>query len=221
MFYIALLIVMITCLFILYVLSKNDFVLLRKNVTLFSIFDTVFLFMFVGFIFGRAFYILTAQNLPLLHALRFFYIIRFPGFSMLGLFLGGLLSLYVQPLDKKAFPRLCDIFCISFFPLFLLSIIADGNVVFWFMRVALLITGLITLIIFFQIHKNYMLADGSIAFLTIIILSSYYISLDFIHKPKFLFFLFSPFQIVVVLLFIISSLLLLRNEHVLFSSKKR
>ena len=67
------------CFFLLFLFSKQDFVLLRQNISLSEMFDAAIVIFLFAILTGRIFYVLDSFNFELLHALRFFYITRFPG----------------------------------------------------------------------------------------------------------------------------------------------
>ena len=108
--------------FLLFVFSRHDFVLLRQNISLAQIFDLAIFVVIFAFLGGRIFFILNNFDVQLLHVLRFFHVLKFPGISSLGFALGGALTVVIFFGKKKAVGRILDIFSISFFPLYLFSV---------------------------------------------------------------------------------------------------
>src|SRR3990167_55796 len=108
-----LLIIIFVSSFILYLVSRQDFVLLRKNISLSQMFDAAIIAFVIAFFSSRLLYILNSQDFSLFHIIKFFHLIKFPGLSLLGLFLGGAFALYVIFRKRRALGRLYDIFTIS------------------------------------------------------------------------------------------------------------
>ncbi len=151
-----LLLFLIIFLFSLYVFSKDDFVLLRKNVTQNTIFDFAFLTGIVGLFFSRLVYVLSHFSPLFLNPLVFFVIPYFPGLSFAGLLLGGAATVYLLAIRKKVpVGRVFDIF--SF---------------------ALLITSTISFLenaVVHVLHKAYLVA-GAYGILTILLCSTYVVA---------------------------------------------
>lgn len=108
-------------LFCLYILSHDDYVFLRKNVSLEQIFNGAVLGFFVSIFFARLFYVLLNPNLKFLNPLDFFLFPYFPGLSIIGGVIGAALFLYLyftkkkMPTGKPCLPagRIFDFFCFS------------------------------------------------------------------------------------------------------------
>lgn len=102
-------------LFALYVLSKDDFVLLRKNISQITLFDFAFIAGIVGLFFSRLIFVLSHFSSLYLNPLVFFVIPYFPGLSLAGLLLGGCTALYMLTVRRKApIGRIFDIFSFAF-----------------------------------------------------------------------------------------------------------
>ncbi len=103
-------------LFCTYVFSRDDFILLRKNISLEQVFNTVFISLPAAFIASRIGYILLKPNIRFLNPFVFFLIPYFPGLSLNAGILGIILFLYLYSKNQKIpFERLSDIFAVSFF----------------------------------------------------------------------------------------------------------
>lgn len=103
--------------FVLYGLSRDDFVLMRRNVSLNTVFDSAFVVIFVGLFFSRLVYVLTHFSSAFLNPLVFFIIPYFPGLSASGFLLGSLLTLYfVVKRQKLPLGKLYDVFAMSLTP---------------------------------------------------------------------------------------------------------
>lgn len=120
-FYILIVPVLIICIFILFVLSRHDFAILRRNITLVQIFDKVFIAMIIGFVVGRFIYIFNSGQYYLLNFLAFFHLIRNSGFSIFGFFVGLVVASGLLFRKSKIMFRMLDVILLSFFPVAILS----------------------------------------------------------------------------------------------------
>ena len=178
----------IICFFLLYLLCKQDFVLLRQNISLNQILDAALLTVFTAYIVGRLLFLFNNFDLSLLNIIRFFHVIKFPGLSYLGFFLGGLIALWVVFRNKKSALRIFDIFSISFFPLFFLSLLFRH----YPKDLALVITSLsitLSVILFvfsLKSHYKYLLRDGSISLILLIIVSLDTLSYEYLNIKRYI-----------------------------------
>src|SRR3990172_2074219 len=115
--------VLTVCFFLLYILCRQDFVLLRQNISLSQILDTAIITIAFAFITGRLLFLINNLEFSLLHVIRFLHFIKFPGVSPLGFFLGAALAVWFLMRQRKGILRIFDIFSISFLPLYSLSLI--------------------------------------------------------------------------------------------------
>jgi ABC-type phosphate transport system permease subunit len=83
-------------LFILYAISRHDFVLLRQSISLRQVFDTVFISLFVFFMTSRIFYILYAQAFDLFNPLKFFYLPKHWGILPYAGLIGIIAAIYLR-----------------------------------------------------------------------------------------------------------------------------
>lgn len=116
MYFIPLLLILcfIISLFSLYILSHDDYVFLRKNVSLEQIFNGAVLGFFVSVFFARLFYVLLNPDLKFLNPLTFFLFPYFPGLSIIGGIIGAVLFLYLYfPKKKVPTGRIFDFFSFS------------------------------------------------------------------------------------------------------------
>lgn len=119
MIIVALLISLIVFLFFLFVLSRDDFVFVRKNISQEKIFNLGFICIGSGLFASRLVYVLTHFDTLFLNPLVFVAFSHIPGLSLEGGFLGGCLVLgYYGIYRKLPVGRLFDMFVIaSFFAL--------------------------------------------------------------------------------------------------------
>ncbi|RJQ24409.1 hypothetical protein C4577_07915 [Candidatus Parcubacteria bacterium] len=202
-------------LFVLYVLSKNDFILLRKGITLLNVFNITFISLFFAFISGRVFYILDNFDPRMLDVLNFFHILKYPGFSVLEGFIGGLLVLFFKRYSEARL-RVADILTLSFFSTYYFFVISSFDFgKLWIVKMPLLIFLLVMYFLLLNSHKNYKLRDGSIALVIIALISL----VGFIDKGiifnKNILELHSVSQVISIILFIVSFILIIFNQRVI------
>jgi hypothetical protein len=112
-------IVIIICfvifLFSLYLLSREDFVFLRRNISVEEIFDVAFICSIATLFFSRLFYVLFHFDPFYLNPLVFFLVPYFPGLSLLGGVLGAVASMLILT-KRRRYPRgrFLDFFAIAF-----------------------------------------------------------------------------------------------------------
>src|SRR3989344_6655980 len=142
--------------FLLFVFSRHDFVLLRQNISLAQIFDLAIFVVVFAFLGGRIFFILNNFDVQLLHVLRFFHVLKFPGISSLGFALGGALAVVIFFGKKKAVGRILDIFSIAFFPLYIFSIVSvkyQTNLIF--VPIIFTVLSILLFAFFVKSHNKY------------------------------------------------------------------
>lgn len=102
-------------LYCVFAFAREDFILLRKNISLEHMFSMSFLTFFVGLLFARVFFVLGNFSTHYLNLLVFLVFIYFPGLSFAGAILGGLVFLsLILKRRKMPFGRVFDIFSLSF-----------------------------------------------------------------------------------------------------------
>lgn len=163
MIFIGLLFSITIALFILFSLSKNDFVLVRKNISLKQIFDGIFI-CFLGFLFlGRVIFIVLNQQFYLFSPIKFFHLIKFPGVELTGGFIGFFLVAYVLFKKKKTVRRVFDIFALSLVPLVIYFILVTPlPPIYILVKLAMSIFLILLFLLFIWFHKQYLVKDGTI-----------------------------------------------------------
>lgn len=102
-------------LYILYILSHDDFVILRSNTSLDKIFNTAFLCAILALLTARFFYVFLNPKPIFLNPLGFLLFPYFPGLSLMGALIGGLLaSFFILKNSNLPVGRILDFFSISF-----------------------------------------------------------------------------------------------------------
>lgn len=174
--------VLIICFFLLFILSKQDFVLLRQNISLSEVFDRALIILFFAILSGRVFFIINALDFSLFNVLAFFHLFRFPGVSPLGFFIGGAVFIFLLFRNKKGLGRIFDIFTIAFVPLYLLFIMrATGS------TMVIVSSAIISVFIFYffvKAHNKYITRDGSISLLFLLIICVVTFALQGIGGPR-------------------------------------
>lgn len=109
-------------LFCLHIFGKDDFILLRKNISLETLFNLAFIAAGIGLFSARVVYVAEHPSSTYLNPLVFFIFPYFPGLSLVGGICGSLVYLYLYCKQQK-YPvgRVLDIFSMAF-----LSIIPIG-----------------------------------------------------------------------------------------------
>lgn len=212
-------------LFIVYQLAKDDFIFVRKDVNLESIFDAIFIGFFCALFFARLFYVIFYFNQKFLNPLVFLAIPYFPGLSLIGGIIGVLLFSFFLSKNKK-FPakRFLDVLGISFLCSFSIGIFLEALVTVWSNRLLAAeevgrsffgIAFFIFLLIMF--FKNSW-REGSAAFLAIFfyaLLSLFSVGFSLlIHKPIAVI----P-AIAIGAVFLLSCLAFLVSEHFFLRKK--
>lgn len=103
-------------LFCLHILAREDWTLIRKNVSMEQLFNGAIGVLFSGLLMARMVYILMHPNVAYFNILVFLLFPYFPGLSLMGGVLGGILFLFVwSKLRKFPFERIFDLFALAFF----------------------------------------------------------------------------------------------------------
>lgn len=168
---ISLIVSLVICLFILFLLAKNDFVLVRKNISLKQVFDSVFI-SFLGFLLvGRLWFVMLNKQFYLFSPIRFVHIVRFPGIGLVGGLIGFYIAAYIYFRKKKTIARVFDIFSLSLMPLilYMLLFLPFSFYQFW-IKLGITVLFVFLFCLFLYFHKHYTVKDGTITiFLSLII----------------------------------------------------
>lgn len=213
--FVFIIVAFVVCFFLLYILCRQDFVLLRQNISLSQILDTAAIAITFAFITGRLLFLINNSELALLHTIRFFHFVKYPGISPLGFFLGGAFALWFLMRDKKGILRIFDIFSISFLPLYILSLILrsyPSQIAIFFPAIATIF--MVTLFIFFlKSHHMYILRDGSISLMLLLIVSIDTLLYEYLNMDRFIIlFDLSPGQLLGIILAASSIVFILINQ---------
>ncbi|OGH23982.1 MAG: hypothetical protein A3J69_02570 [Candidatus Levybacteria bacterium RIFCSPHIGHO2_02_FULL_42_12] len=157
-------------LFCVYMFSKDDFVLMRKNISLDQIFHLIFLVSLASFVGGRVLYAVFTANTSFVNPLILAAFLYYPGFSLAGSILGGggglALLCYSWNIEKG---RVFDIVSLSFLgsfsfvylPLFFLGSFLKGS---WSIAHIIFLLGSGGLFgVFLRLFLKEKLRDGSVS----------------------------------------------------------
>lgn len=180
-------------LFVLYVHVKDDFIFLRRNVTLEEIFNITFIGVPVVLLLSRLAYVALHPSIRYLNPLVFFILPYFPGLSLSGGILGAAGFLFFYTKEKRVPSlRLADIYSLSYIAACACYFLLAGI----FAIHAALITGIIAMVLSCLYIISYVLsqqlfshgrfADGAIIGIVLIMDSLlrilYTLITMFIHK---------------------------------------
>src|SRR5579872_5287448 len=210
----------IICLFVflftLYLLAREDFILFRKNVSIEEVYNIAFILLIVTFVSSRLFYVIFHFKKIYLNPLVFFHILHYPGLSLIGGVVGAIIFCLLFYRSKKIpLSRLADVFMLAFLfalPFTLLPTIITRNIqtlVIVDYALFVIYAGLAGVMLkLFLKWKTY---EGKIALSVLLLFSlSSYINHVFYDKSRLLF-IFSGEEMLLILLFISSGLLIIRQ----------
>ena len=217
-----LVIALIVLFFSVYAFSQDDFMFVRKNINLNVIFDTLFLVFFSSLIFARIVFVLFHFNPRFLNPLVFFVVVYFPGLSLVGGLLGGILAtVAICTSSKIPTGRFLDILSMSFlasyslgfYPLWLSFTAIKGKfqIPYVFAFVAYILLFLFIKYVFVKV----LLKEGSITALFIFVFGLLYSIFILLDKTiKNIVFLESE-GVILITLIIFSLVYFLRSEKLL------
>lgn len=218
-FFIVLIFCLILFLYRLYHLANDDYVLVKKNITLEEIFNCVLVCAFVALFFARLFHVLFDPQPVFLNPLGFLLFPYFPGLSLIGGLIGGSLALFVYARVKK-FPvgRVFDFFTVSF--IFILPFGVLGYFLFSqdVSRGGLVLFGLFTLmqigtnIYLFPKARSLEIKDGTISILFLIFFSLSMLLAIAIDHPGTNYFVNHRINLILLFMLITGIILIVKQE---------
>lgn len=204
-------------LFSLYLLCRDDFILLRRNVSLDNVFNLAFITVGVGLFFARLFHVVFNFEPRFLNPLTFLLFTHFPGLSLAGGILGAFLFMIVFfRAYKVPIAHLLDFFLLSFFAVlpfgFLLHFFLTKKDSLIFPLEALVFA--ILLVVLIGVFQKVKMEEGSIGFLSLVSFS--FLSLVFkIIENWRTFSFFSGETVLLMAIFLISLSIFARQEKIL------
>jgi hypothetical protein len=215
-------------LFIVYYLSRDDFVLTRKDIHISKVFSLAVLTGLIALFSARFVFALSYPTTILLNPLGFLAFYYYAGLSLVGAIMGSEIFIYAYCQYKKMpAGKIFDLFILSFIGVLPFGII--GNFIIHFGKVGffeniLFICSIILLLVFGKIIYPFStkgeIKDGTLGFIFIAIFSAlYFLTRLFLDLKDFSF--INP-ENVILLLMLFSSLILLLNQEIMdkFLAKK-
>ena len=219
--FLVLIICFFVFLYILYYVSHDDFVIVRKDIPLEKIFNAAFLTGFVSLFSARVLFAILNKNPQFFNPLVFFAFPYFPGLSLTGGLVGGLLFIYFYESYKKMpVGKIVDLFVISFIGVlpigFILTFLLLLSETSFFYNI-MFIVSLIIFLLFGKIILPFSLKgeikDGSLGLIFTAIFSfSYFCVKLFLNIRTFS---FVDLENITLLLTLFSSLVILLNREIL------
>lgn len=215
-------------LFPVFLLSRDDIIFIRKDVTTERVFNIAFILFAVSILFARIFYVISNPNLDFLNPLVFFLFPYFPGLSLAGGAGGGILFLLILSKFKKLpSGRLFDIFSISAMcslPFGLLGyFLMSGENIFSARLIVLFLIHVIGLIFFLKILLPKMLSgrfkDSTVGFLFLIFFSIVFLVDNALGRAGNMFSL--GIEDLILILMLYTSVVFLFRQEKLFTKLKK
>lgn len=208
-------------LFCVHLFAHDDFVLMRRNVSMERVFNLAFLTALVGLFFARFFYVLFHFHLGFLNPLVFFLFPYFPGLELTGGVVGAVLFMQLFSSGKLPKVRLFDIFSLSFLcalsvGIFLHIIFLQKTIIWHDFVVPLLYFTLF--ILSARIFLRVVLKDGSLGLLFLLAFSLISLIVGRIKAENKLF--LSNEDFILIEMFLLSLVFLLKQENLIARGKK-
>lgn len=208
-------------LYILFYLSKDDFVVIRKDISIDRIFNLAFLTAIVSLFSARVFYALFNPSSQFLNPLVFFAFPYFPGLSLIGGVIGGFLFIYLYSgYRKMPVGKMFDLLAMSF-----ISVLPFGFLITFLLLLGktdlfynlLFIFSFIIFLFFAKIINPFSLRgeikDGSLGLIFISLFSLVYFTIKLFLNIKT--FSFLDLENIILLISLFSCLVMLVNQEIM------
>lgn len=170
---VVLLLCFVIFLFSMYLLAKEDFVILRSDMSMEKIFNTCMVAAIFALFFSRVFYVLGNPSPVFYSPLGFLLFTYFPGLSLAGGLLGGFTFIYFDSRKKNLpYERLLDFFSASFIVCFPVGLIgffllrgAVNSYFFWISLILSMLYAFVFLGFLLRRSIGSKLKDGNFFFL--------------------------------------------------------
>ena len=214
-------------LFFVYSLSREDFVLFRKSIPLEKVFNFVFITLAISLFFARVVYVVFHFAPGFLNPLVFFIFPYFPGLSLAGGALGGMLFilLFAQRY-KLPTGRIFDIFSLSYVAtlpcLYLLeqiTLVLQKKHIMPFVLMASIVYIALYIFFFRLLEKNKFI-DGSIGYMATLAATSFIFLSKLLGPMTKSSFTLDPDDLLLIIVFFLSMLFLLQQEKIMPNLKK-
>lgn len=219
--FIVLLISFFFFLYILYYLSHDDFVILRKDISLERIFNMAIISSLVSLLFSRLFFAIFNHNLQFFNPLVFLALPYFPGLSLIGGMIGGALFIYAYSNYRKLpVGKTFDLFVISFigvlpigFLLTFIVLIGKTSLFFNLLFLCSLVFALLFIKVFAPFSSRGEIKDGTIGLMFLAIFSFIYFLLKLFLDIKT--FSFLDLENIALLLTLFASIIIIINQEIM------
>lgn len=228
LYFLFLFLSLIVTLFCLYHVSREDFVLMRNNVLLDDVFNMAFVTFLVGLFFSRVFYVAFNFAPGFLNPLVFFLVPYYPGLSLMGGVIGGVLALFYI-VKKQRFPirRLFDLIGLSFLaglPVgYIGSLFLTTQISFFFHLFLPVIFFIVFLIAYLYVYPKIItkeLKPGMLGTSVLIVLSFVTLLVQLISNHDAGIFFFQPNNSLSLIVFVFSLLYFVKQELFVVKQKK-
>jgi len=208
-------------LYILYYISRDDFVIIRKDVLMGKIFSLAFLSALIALFFARFFFVLIHPDPKLFNPLGFLALPYFPGLSLIGGIAAGELFIFLYATYRKLpVGKIMDLFTLAFMgvmPLgYAVNFLIHLGKVSLFSNIFLIISVLMLLLftkIIYPFSNKGEIKDGSLTLIFSAIFSFLYFLTNLFLNIKT--FSFLSVENVLILVVLFSSLILLVNQEMI------
>lgn len=207
-------------LFCLYILSKEDYIFVWKNVTLENIFDLAFINLPISIFAARLAFVLLHPQWKYFEPLIFLAIPYYPGLSLSGGIIGSMIFLFLITKRKKMpSGRVFDVFSLAFLLTLSLSFLLFQIIQFFstkhivFINIGLILAYFIAFIVFSYRFLRDIAKEGSTT-LGILLLYSFLSLLvaGIMNFPKNILVLLREQILLVLLFFAVSTIILMRTK---------
>lgn len=205
----------------LFYFSHEDFLIIRKDIAMGKIFNLVFLTGFIALLSARIGFVIFNPSALYLNIIGFIAIPYFPGLSLIGGIVGGMIFAAIYSKVKKLpIGKIIDLLTISLlgvlpigFLLVFISTLGRTNLSFNILFFASLIISVIFIKIIYRFCENGELKDGSFSMIFLSIISLIYFLVNLFINLKNFSFLQPENMFLFIIIF--TSLILLVNHEII------
>lgn len=229
LFIIVLVISFIVFLFGLHILAKEDLIFVRKNVTMETLFNIAFYTAGMGLLSARIVYIILNPSFGFFNPLVFFLFPYFPGLSLIGGIVGGIVFLLFYKRKKYPTSRIFDFFSMALLgalPVGFLGHHLLSGMLDVFSGVFIPLIFVLTLLFFIKIlvplNLRGEIKDGSLGYLFLVVFSFTTLLAAYVRTTNSIYIFLQIDNILLLLLFAASLLLLFfREKEITFFRKDK
>lgn len=207
-------------LFVLYGISKDDYVLFKKHITTDRIFDMAFLAALVFLFSARLLFVMFHFSSAFFNPLVFFLFPYFPGLFLVGGVVGGVsFIIFYCRSHKLPLDRFIDLFGLSFFGVLpvgiFLRLLIEKKTYLSFLFIGAIFISFLLFYLLFKFLRKEELKEGSIGFLSLISFCIISFVIGFVNKKELVFSFLNVEDFFLIFIFLVSLVLFIRREKVL------